>query len=138
VEGDGQPRSTIVIKNFGQTPAYKVVCVDGFALDSYPPPAPINLTISEAEFSNPNRSKSDLGPTQFEQAGQSLKRPPLTSEERRALANGQGVIFVYGEIRYVDAFGQNRWTKFRFMMGGPVGVRPGGPMVACEEGNDAT
>jgi hypothetical protein len=47
------------------------------------------------------------------------------------------VIFVYGEIRYRDIFKRKQWTKYRLMMGGPVGVR-GRQLSGCEEGNEAT
>lgn len=137
-QGDGALESHVVIKNFGQTPAYKVVNVDGLALDRYPPPTTLNLLVANHEFSTPGRSKSDLGPTQSEAAIQIARRPPLSQQERQALINGQLVIYVYGEVRYFDAFGQRRWTKYRFMMGGPVGIRPGGQLVACEDGNEAT
>src|SRR5258706_6905725 len=32
VEGSGPPESRVIIKNFGQTPAYQVTCVDWIAL----------------------------------------------------------------------------------------------------------
>jgi hypothetical protein len=69
---------------------------------------------------------------------ENLRRPPLKIEEREALVNGQLVIYVYGEVRYFDAFGRKQRTRYRFMMGGPVGTQPGGKLVACEDGNEAT
>jgi hypothetical protein len=137
VEGDDIPEAIVAIKNFGQTPAYKVVNVSGIAVDRYPVPPTVNLTIANVEFRSPGRSRSDLGPTQSEHAITSAGRT-LTTAERTAIANGDGVVIVYGEIRYIDAFGKRRRTKYRFMMGGPVGVRPGGQLVASEEGNEAT
>jgi hypothetical protein len=58
-------------------------------------------------------------------------------QHRTALANGTGIIYVYGEIRYRDVFGLKHWTKYRYMIGGPVGLR-GEQMAGCEEGNEAT
>jgi hypothetical protein len=138
-EGDGIPEAQVVIKNFGQTPAYKVVNVTGFAMDVYPPPKSIRLTVPKEEFSTPI-AKSDLGPTQVETSTTDAKekKRPLSQDEKAALAEGKLIIYVYGEIRYVDAFGRPQSTKYRYMMGGPVGVRSGGRLVSCEEGNEAT
>ncbi len=135
---DGVPVAHVVIKNFGQTPAYKVVNVSGFALDRYPHPPTLNLLIRNREFSAPGRSRSVLAPTQSEDSIDPARRPPLRDEEKQALANGRSIIFLYGEVRYVDIFGRRQWTKYRLMMGGPVGVRSDGALVACEEGNEAT
>jgi hypothetical protein len=137
ITGNGIPEAIVGIKNFGQTPAYKVTNVSGIAVDQYPPPATLNLTIRDAEFSRPSRSKSDLGPGQSEESITSAGRT-LSAAQRQAIGQGTGAIFVYGEIRYVDGFGRRQWTKYRFMMGGPVGVRPSGQLVATEEGNEAT
>jgi hypothetical protein len=137
-EGNGPVQSRVVIKNFGQTPAYKVVNINGFAFDQYPPPPTLNLTIADHEFGTAGRSRSDLGPTQSEGMTETLRRPPLNAAERAALMNGGLVMYVYGEIRYLDAFGRKQRTRYRFMMGGPVGTQPGGALVACEDGNEAT
>ena len=81
-----------------------------------------------------------MGPSQTElipfPAYPALDRP-LSEEERVALSNGQLTIYVYGRIKYCDVFGRAQWSSFRYMVGGPVGVR-GNIMAGCEEGNDAT
>ncbi len=46
-------------------------------------------------------------------------------------------IYVYGEVRYVDAFGKERLTTYRLMHGGPDRANPGA-LSTCAEGNDAT
>jgi hypothetical protein len=104
-EGNGVMEAHVNIKNFGQTPAYKVINVNGLALDRYPPPPNLNLIISNEEFSAPGRSKSDLAPTQGEGCIEVARRGPLREEERRALSEGRLIIYVYGEIRYIDSFG---------------------------------
>jgi hypothetical protein len=135
------PEAQVVIKNFGQTPAYEFVNVTGFAANIYPPPKSVILTVPEQEFSKPI-AKSDLGPTQAEISTTDWRGvgggKQLTKEEKAAFAEGKLVIYVYGEIRYVDAFGRPQRTKYRYMMGGHVGVRQGGRLAACEEGNEAT
>jgi hypothetical protein len=135
-DGSGMLEAQVVIKNGGQTPAYDVINVSGFAAERYPPPPTPNLIISDRQFSAPGRTRESLGP-----GANSISITPagrlFTVPEKASLASGTGIIYVYGEIRYRDAFGRGHWTKYRLMMGGPVGVR-GGQLVACEEGNEAT
>jgi hypothetical protein len=137
-EGDGIPEAHVAIKNFGQTPAYKFVNITGFAIDNYPPPAAIELTVPNSEF-NELITRTNLGPTQSEVSitNWGPGKRVISDGERKALADGKRIIFVYGEIRYVDAFGNPKWTKYRFMIGGPVGIRGNGQMAGCPEGNDA-
>jgi hypothetical protein len=139
VEGNGIPEAQVVIQNFGRTPAYAFVNVTGFGMNAYPHPQSIRLTIPEKEFSGPI-AKSDLGPTQSQMSTTDWKekKRPLRQEEKTALAQGKLIIYVYGEIRYIDTFDRPQWTKYRYMMGGPVGIRSGGQLVPCAEGNEAS
>jgi hypothetical protein len=137
-EGEGPLIAHVVIKNFGETPARRVTNVSGFAIDRYPLPETVILTINDHEFSAPNRSRSDLAPTQAEEMIDVARRPPLAAHERQALIDGEVVIVLYGEIRFLDVFGRKQWKTYRMMLGGPVGVRPGGSLVACDDGNDAS
>jgi hypothetical protein len=135
-DGTGIPEAQVTIKNSGQTPAHNVINVSGFAMDIYPAPPTLSLIISDDEFASPARTRAVLGPGDSS-VSVSAARPPLTPPERASLATGTRIIYVYGEIRYRDAFGREQWTKYRFMMGGPVGVR-GGQLAGCEGGNEAT
>jgi hypothetical protein len=139
VDGGGVPEARIFIKNFGQTPAYDVMGMQGFAISTFPPPKDLNLTVKDSDFSEA-KTKTVMGPGQSELVIASPK-PKLnrafTEEERNELGKGLITIYVYGKIRYRDTFGSMQWTSYRFMVGGPVRVR-GGHMVGCEEGNDAT
>jgi hypothetical protein len=133
-EGDGIPEAHVVIKNTGQTPAYDLVNVTGIAANRYPPPPGLILTVPEEELSE-GRTKMSLGPGDVSLSNTSAGRS-LTAEQRASVADGTGVVYVYGELRYRDAFGVQRWTKYRLMVGGPAGVR-GGQLAGCAEGNDA-
>jgi hypothetical protein len=128
----GVPEAEVTIKNFGQTPAYNVISVKGFYVGPYP--STPNFIITDREFANPSLSREVLGPGG---TAVSADAGPLTPEQRASLTNGTGIIYVYGEIRYRDAFGRQQWTRYRYMMGGPVGLR-GDQMAACAEGNEAT
>jgi hypothetical protein len=92
-ENAGIPEAHVVIKNFGQTPVYKVMNVSGIAADQFPAPATLDLTIRGSEFGSPRRSKSDLGPTQSEESITSAGRA-LTDHERQAVATGNGAVWV--------------------------------------------
>jgi hypothetical protein len=128
----------VVIKNFGQTPAHKVTTASQFAFEKYPPPSTLNLVISDKEFSAANHSRIRLAPGQAQEIVEVANRPPLNEQERRALLEGGSAIFVYGEIRFTDVFGRNHRSRYRYILGGPVGVRSGGSLVAWEDGNDAS
>jgi hypothetical protein len=129
----------VVIKNFGQTPAHKVTTASEFAFEKYPPPSTLNLLISDKEFSaSSNHSRIRLAPSQTQEIVEVANRPPLNEQERRALFEGGSAIFVYGEIRFTDVFGRSQRSRYRYMLGGPAGIRSGGSLVACEDGNDAS
>jgi hypothetical protein len=103
------------------------------AVEKYPLPSGSNFLVDGKEFSVPGRSKTSLAPGQTEEIVEIARRPELDEREQRALIDGQLAIFVYGEIRFSDVFGRSQRTKYRYMVGGPVGVRSGGSLVACED-----
>ena len=125
------PVAYVQIKNAGQTPAYEVlhwghICVRDYPLTS-PLPAPQFVS----------RNASVLGPGIV--ATKYLFLPtPLTPLEISDLRAGNAAIYVYGEIRYKDAFGKRRFTKYRLMhhvAQGAIGVNTG--LTFADEGNEA-
>ncbi len=126
----------ISIKNFGQTPARKVMSASALAVEKYPPPSGSSFTVNDKEFSAPGRSRTSLAPGQTEEIVEIAHRPALDEQEQRALIDGLLAIFVYGEIRFTDVFGRSQRTRYRYMLGGSAGVRSGGSLVACEDGNE--
>jgi hypothetical protein len=134
IEGNGSPESHVVIKNYGQTPAYELVSVSGIAMDEYPPPPTLNLTVTEREFGTDGET---MGPSDTSFSIIPSNAAPVPPDIRAAIISGNWVVYVYGEIRYKDVFGRRQWTKYRMMMGGPAGVR-GGQLIACDQGNKAT
>ena len=132
------PTAAIVMRNCGKTPAYNVRSWISMWIAEYP--LTETLTYPPHDF---RTSSSILAPdgreTMFIR-----KSPPIAHEYVKELGTHTGTIYVYGEIRYRDAFGSDRWTKYRLMFGGPEG-HPGiegrgvdGNMSPCQEGNDAT
>jgi hypothetical protein len=131
--GAAGPRAFMQIKNTGETPAFKVMRWGYICFREFPLIAalPTRLPIVASP------PTTILGP------GQSVTKllelnPPLTAAQINDLRNGTGAVYVYGEITYVDAFGENRFTHYRTMyhrMGGAIGVST--LLSFCEAGNDA-
>jgi hypothetical protein len=137
IDGIGRPEAHVVIKNYGQTPAYELVNIIGLAIDEYPTPPTLNLTVNEDELVG-GKAAMALGPgcESFSIAAPSTA-PPVPPEVRAEFFNGTRIAFVYGKVRYKDVFGTERWTEYRLMIGGAAGVR-GNQLVGCDEGNEAT
>jgi hypothetical protein len=136
-DNEGTPEAIVTIKNFGQTPAYRLVNLTCLALCRYPAPAHIEIAM-EQDVVTGLTARTDMGPGHFQTAAVStdLERS-FTKEEMQGLASGECVFYVYGEVRYEDAFGNQQFTRYRLMTGGPAGVR-GGQLATCQEGNEAT
>ena len=130
------PMGEVTITNSGQTPARDVVNVSGIAIGLFPPPSALKLTVTDHDFATVARSRQTLGAANTSISRTAAGRP-LEAEEKKDITEGKGAIYVYGEVRYRDVFGKRRWSKYRFMMGGPVGIR-GGQLATCEEGNEAS
>lgn len=130
-------RITLRGRNRGLTPAYRVTQIIRCEVLPFPltgaPPLP------EAQESEGVLS---LGPrADFLLIGQ-LPRP-FTTEEREGLIIDAMRVYVYGEIRYRDAFAlwrgwrrerQNRFARFRYMIPVDHNGHPDG-IMACGEGN---
>jgi hypothetical protein len=113
----------VEIKNSGQTPAYKMMAVIGLTFDTYPPPQSITLTVPDQNYLS-LRTRIDLGPGDKTFTDTHAGRL-LTPLEKDSLVAGTKAIWVYGEIRYRDAFCRKQWTKYRLIIGGPFGVSGG-------------
>jgi hypothetical protein len=121
----------IEVKNFGQTPAYKVRLRYMIELREFPTNRPFVVP------DNPQVSVAVLPPTA---PIHDAFRPPqiLGPNQRQRLNDGAAAIYIYGLITYEDIFEEPRETVFRYMIGGNVGISPEGAVRICEEGNRAT
>ena len=120
------PRSYILtIKNFGQTPAYDV---DVRLVYEYGPLE--ESALPPLDLDSAPRNRTIVGP------GGSLYvgcYPPATSiDVLNAVHAGTMDLYVRGVIRYGDAFGRQRTTRFCQRR-----ARNGHVMEGCAEGNDA-
>jgi hypothetical protein len=118
------PEVQVHIKNCGKTPAYDVEMWIGVALGPYP--GPITLSPPPEGF---KKSKSLLAPGEKPHA-MVFRHPVMTEQQMSILGTSQLTMFVYGDIRYRDAFGKQRITRYRLMYGGvePMRLRDKGGM----------
>jgi hypothetical protein len=126
------PGIRVIIKNFGQTPA------SGYSrsfsaewVDTSNQLPPLSL------YSSPDlQTESAVAPGGSITLAAGLSRA-FTADEWTELRGGTKLMYISGEIRYTDAFGEERSTPFRYIFGGIYGYTKG-PLAIAETGNDAT
>jgi hypothetical protein len=118
--------------NSGQTPAYSAR-IQG-AMDYCDWPIKEN-SLTRIDFDAPGISVVNIGPhsgiVKIYKGGAALG-----AEQIAELKSGKKAIILHGEIRYRDAFRCNRWTKYRYYIGGEVGLK-NIALAGHEKGNDA-
>lgn len=123
------PEATVVIKNLGQTPAYRTTNVffigDGEDND-----------FTNFEYERP-LSRDDLPPGGIRNA--SVKFESFDTNLTVAATSGLHSIYIWGRIEYTDAFNQPQWTEYRHRMGRKSKPEiPVFDMEPCPEGNKST
>jgi hypothetical protein len=107
----------IVVKNTGQTPAYGLSWRATFAAREVPvtEEIPLDRTKKAAALNLPS-------------SGVLSYKWTFTEWEKgwnERIAKGNAAIFAIGEISYKDAYGVQRFTKYRLIHGGGVAKTPG-------------
>jgi hypothetical protein len=126
---NGRPEARVTFKNYGKTPAYKVKltldCGWAASFENLPQPPSTAVDVST------------LGPdAEFTANTNDPSIPVLSAEDYQSLIDGTQTLYVYGTIRYEDAFGnQNRFQKFRLRTGSGPGL-PAGVLSLCKVGNE--
>jgi hypothetical protein len=126
------PACRVFVKNAGQTPAYEVQA-DG-AIN----PAPFPLREPLSEFLSPEEQfRLVIHPGEghtINFIGDRL----LTEDEVDRLVPGKDLrLYLYGQVRYKDAFGKDRYTRFRMSTGSEVRDDQS-RFGYCDQGNEAT
>lgn len=131
--GQGTVRLRVVVKNSGQTPAYKMQQWTAVVADDLPP---------TVEFTPPGQGRkpthhSTLPPGAVYTVLQDYG--PLTASHVKKIEDGKAAIWTWGDITYFDAFDRPRQSRFRlvFRMDGTPTKPPGG-MATDEDGNEST
>lgn len=113
-QGTGKsPVAEIVIKNSGQTPAYRLSTATAVVAADLPLRADLPLPAIP-----PNHTV--LPPTGAITLSTAMTQP-LTAEQVKALQKGSQAIYATGAIAYEDAFGECRMTRYRFLYSGAAG-----------------
>jgi len=124
------PVAHVEYRNSGQTPAYDVQGWHHIWIAGYP------LTEELPEPSKSFMTSHSIIPPGGHAFMLIPKKPSVPAQSVHLLGTPEGTIYIYGEIRYKDAFGVERLTKYRFMYGGPEGVH-GAYLKPHTEGNEA-
>jgi hypothetical protein len=127
VEVGKVPEVRVEIKNWGQTPAYRVRHIGSYTLAVFP--------WSGVTSPPPYQSESIIGPGS--NAFMLLKGHALAAEHVAGLNDGSLAIYIEGSITYKDAFDHDRFTNYRFWVGGDRGFPPDQAMFTDIRGNDA-
>ena len=110
------PSLEITIKNYGQTPAYKLAQVSTWGYQDFP------LTERLPPLENSDEERRPLAPSDHILAWPTFQNP-ITSAQIAEIHNGKKALYFLGRIDYVDAFGARRWVTYCYYSGGnlPVG-----------------
>jgi hypothetical protein len=124
-----KPFANVRVRNFGQTPAYDVTTDLGISLKSL---------AALGSFADPGHPSppTPLGP------GVDL-HPILTADDLltestiAAIKADRSSYFIFGIIRYKDAFRKDHWTRVRWVFGAKDLAEGNGSVSLYPEGNDA-
>lgn len=125
------PTWHLTVKNFGKTPAYDVRQWTHMWIEEYP--LKVKLPAPDADF----KTACSILPPGGHEEMVCRRDPPIPGEALNLIGTVKGTVYIYGEIRYRDAFGEDRVTKYRLLYGGPTPNR-GGFLKPDSEGNEAT
>lgn len=114
IMNDQKLTAKIVVKNFEQTPAYDVETSIGIATTQFP-------LINDLPPAVQKTKNTNIGPggditLNFNGDG------PAAIEWRPRFTQKTGAVYVYGTIKYVDAFKIPRYTNYHLYKGGDTGV----------------
>jgi hypothetical protein len=128
----GIPGIVMIIKNTGNTPAYKLI---SWAEITVQPTVSPLFAIPPI----PDKFYTHIGPN----GGTMIKTRwflrAITAEEIAAIKKGESAIYLHGKIEYLDVFKKRRHTSFRlYHVGVFPGPKGGATFNFCESGNDAT
>jgi hypothetical protein len=111
---DQKLTAKIIVKNFGQTPAYKVAS----SLGIVPAPFPLVVPLPPEVQRTRNANIGPGGEITLNFSGDE----PVAVEWQPRFIEKSGAVYVYGAITYVDAFKIPRFTNFRLYKGGDTDV----------------
>jgi hypothetical protein len=128
-QGTGRPtEAEVVIKNSGQTPAYRLSTSMVTGVAPYPPQDDLVVPAMPANHT--------VVPPAGSYSLSVATEKPLTGDQLKAIQKGTQAIYAFGEIAYTDAFGECRVTRYKFYYlgaGAEIGSKVG--LSYLDEGN---
>jgi hypothetical protein len=125
------PEWHLEIKNFGQTPAYNVRQWTHIWITERPLKEVLPTPGSDFQMS------SSVLPPGNHEIMIWKKDPPIPAASLSLIGTAVGTVYIYGEIKYTDAFKKQRFTRYRLFYGD--GIKAGTCMLMPDsEGNEAT
>jgi hypothetical protein len=126
---DKIPSIRLTIRNAGLTPAHNVRARVSARIETFPPPRGLFKLFPHGTgqgfmLAPGVKSVLEVG------AGQ-----PLNDSQKTLFGLGRLGAYLFGQIDYIDEFGEKRCTRFRMMAGGSVGFM-GTAMHNMDEGNE--
>lgn len=128
--GTPQVSGMLTIKNSGLTPAYNLTHWQRVEFLDFP-------NTPESDFLRKNARPA--APTVVNPGvdiGAPFIGPVLSDDQRQMVRAGSKALYIFGEIRYVDAFKKPHISKFRYVINENA-LLLGGSMVYAEHGNCA-
>jgi hypothetical protein len=125
-----EPGVVLLIRNIGQTPAYKVISWANVAVIEHTNQH--TLVVPDLQQIEPNF----MGANGTMPKSLWFGRPLTPTEIEDVQASTRG-IYVYGRLEYFDAFKRRRWINFRYVYSGPFPPPQGVIFALAERGNDA-
>jgi hypothetical protein len=126
IESD-RPVYEIHTKNYGQTPAYKTTVWVGWRFFK------INEIQIPSERPNITYSQYAIGPQGFTVDADKVF---LDADRKKQIREGNGIFFLFGDIRYVDIFSTQHQCNYRFVWKKGFEPNSSGSLMLDTEGND--
>lgn len=126
---DGLLNAPFITKNNGSTPAHGMICSVNIGLFRFP----LNVELDPPAYSKTSSNFVLFPGEDVRQYG--ILSSQLNQPEVEAIKNGEGAIYVWGEVRYTDSFKQQHSTQFRMYSAGNDFSR--GELAYHHEGNNA-
>jgi hypothetical protein len=111
---ENDPEAMILVKNSGQTPAYKLHQWIAISPGSYP----LSEKLTEPWNFNEPSSEAIIGPGDTQTSTAHFKKP-LSKDILPKLGTREWTAYIYGLITYEDIFGKKHKTIYRYIYGGP-------------------
>jgi hypothetical protein len=142
---DNHVSATVIIKNFGQTPARHFRGWDCLAVRDFVtkdahlvdptdlPPWPNSDKLSSLTLAQGDTTT--VSPVYFCDGNDGPINRILTTDEVASVRGNSKAIYIYGNIKYDDVFGNPHWTNYRRLSSGRFGLGDG-TLINAEEGNN--